>query len=77
MFFGFIVPVPPSEGKITFKKRKDAVYVNYEYDRIYLPDRKYTNAKRTTIGKLVKEKDRSRISPVLRVKKLSLKCFSE
>ena len=26
MFFSFSVSVPPSEGKITFKKRKDAVY---------------------------------------------------
>ena len=63
MFFKFVVPVPPSEGKITFKKRKDAVYVNYEYARIYLPDRQYTNAKRTTIGKLVKQKDRTKMYP--------------
>ena len=45
MFFGFTVSVPPSQGKITFKKRKDAVYVNYEYDRVYIPERKYTIAK--------------------------------
>ena len=44
MFFSFSVSVPPSEGKITFKKRKDAVYVNYEYDRVYKPDKQYTIA---------------------------------
>ena len=63
MFFSFSVSVPPSEGKITFKKRKDAVYVNYEYDRVYKPDKQYTIAKRTTIGKLVMEKDRSLMYP--------------
>lgn len=55
MFFPFTVKVPPSEGKITFKKRKDATYVNYEYDRVYIPEKKYTIAKRTTIGKLAKD----------------------
>lgn len=55
MFFSFTIKVPPSEGKITFKKRKDAIYVNYEYDRVYKPDKQYTIAKRTTIGKLAKD----------------------
>lgn len=55
MFFSFTVNVPPSQGKITFKKRKDAIYVNYEYDRVYKPDKQYTIAKRTTIGKLAKD----------------------
>lgn len=28
------------------------VYVNYEYDRVYKPDKKYNIPKRTTIGKM-------------------------
>ena len=38
--------------KITRRKKKDAVYVEYEYDRIYDPVRQYTFPKRVTIGKL-------------------------
>ena len=30
---------------------KGVVYINYEYDRIYKPDKKYNIPKRTTIGK--------------------------
>ena len=40
------------QGKITRRKKKDAVYVEYEYDRIYDPVRQYTFPKRVTIGKL-------------------------
>jgi len=52
MFFDFKVKVPEGTKKICYKKIKDTVYVNYEYDRIYIKEKKYTNVKRTTIGKL-------------------------
>ena len=40
------------QGKITRRKKKDVVYIEYEYDRIYDPVRQYTFPKRVTIGKL-------------------------
>ena len=52
MYLDFLVKIPFVQGKITRRKRKDAVYVEYEYDRIYDPVRQYTFPKRVTIGKL-------------------------
>ncbi|MBR2550753.1 MAG: transposase [Clostridiales bacterium] len=63
MYFDFTVPVPPTEGIITFKKIKNTTYVNYEYDRIYDKTKKYTNVKRTTIGKLVADNDKTVMYP--------------
>ncbi len=51
MYFNFKVKIPETQGKITRKKIKDVIYINYEYDRVYLPEKKYTIPKRTTIGK--------------------------
>lgn len=36
---------------MTRRKKGDATYIEYEYDRIYDPGRKFTIAKRSTIGK--------------------------
>ena len=52
MSLDFLVKIPFVQGKITRRKKKDAVYVEYEYDRIYDPVRQYTFPKRVTIGKL-------------------------
>ena len=52
MYLDFLVKIPFVQGKITRRKKKDAVYVEYEYDRIYDPVRQYTFPKRVTIGKL-------------------------
>ena len=52
MYLDFLVKIPFLQGKITRRKKKDAVYVEYEYDRIYDPVRQYTFPKRVTIGKL-------------------------
>lgn len=52
MFADFLVDVPQIQGKIVYQKKKEGTYVLYEYDRIYIKERKYTNVKRTTIGKL-------------------------
>ena len=51
MYYDFKVKIPEVKGKIYEKKIKDVVYINYEYDRVYKPDKKYNIPKRTTIGK--------------------------
>ena len=52
MYLDFLVKIPFVQGKITRRKKKDVVYIEYEYDRIYDPVRQYTFPKRVTIGKL-------------------------
>lgn len=52
MYLDFLVKTPFVQGKITRRKKKDVVYIEYEYDRIYDPVRQYTFPKRVTIGKL-------------------------
>lgn len=51
MYYDFKVRIPDVKGKIYEKTIKNTVYINYEYDRIYKPDKKYNIPKRTTIGK--------------------------
>lgn len=51
MFCNFLVEIPKS-SKITYNKQKDKTYVEYTYDRIYNPEKKYNTAKRRCIGKL-------------------------
>ena len=51
MYLDYLVEVPNEKGKITTKKKGDAIYVSYEIDREYLPDKQYTIPKRVTIGK--------------------------
>ena len=46
MYLDFLVKIPFVQGKITRRKKKDAVYVEYEYDRIYDPVRQYTFPKK-------------------------------
>ncbi len=62
MYFDFTVEIPESKGKITRKKIKEVIYINYEYERIYKPKERYTIPKRTTIGKCCPE-DTSRMYP--------------
>ena len=52
MYLDCLVKIPFVQGKITRRKKKDVVYIEYEYDRIYDPVRQYTFPKRVTIGKL-------------------------
>ena len=52
MYLDFFVKVPTVKGKITRRKKLNVVYIEYEYDRVYDPSRKYTFPKRVTIGKL-------------------------
>jgi transposase len=51
MYLDFKVKVPEIKGKIYEKTIKGVSYINYEYDRIYKPEKKYNIPKRTTIGK--------------------------
>jgi transposase len=55
MYLDFLVEVPDVPGKITMKKRGKTTHVDYEYDREYLPERKYTIPRRVAIGKLAEE----------------------
>ncbi|MDO4978469.1 MAG: transposase [Eubacteriales bacterium] len=51
MYYDFKVKIPIIKGKIYERKIKGVTYINYEYDRVYKPDKKYNIPKRTTIGK--------------------------
>ena len=52
MYYDYKVPIPKEKGKISRTIIKGVEYVNYEYDRVYIPDKKYNIPKRTTIGKV-------------------------
>ena len=51
MYLDTVVKIPDVQGKITCRSKKGTTYVEYEYAREYLPERKYTIPKRKTIGK--------------------------
>lgn len=55
MYLDFLVNIPISSGKITYRKKGDADYVYYEYTRIYTKGTNITNPKRVTIGKRGKD----------------------
>lgn len=52
MYYDFLVKIPEQTGKISRNKRGDTTYIEYTYDRKYLPEKKYNVPLRTTIGKL-------------------------
>lgn len=54
MYLETFVKVPEVKGKITYRTKGDTTYVEYESERFYIPERRYTEVKRKTIGKLVK-----------------------
>ena len=51
MYLDFLVKIPEAKGRITLKPKGNAVYVNYEYSRVYDRERKFNIPKRTIIGK--------------------------
>ena len=55
MYYDFMVKTPEIKGKIFDNTIKGVTYINYEYDRIYKPEKKYNIPKRTTIGKLCED----------------------
>lgn len=62
MYFDVGVPIPEAKGKLVIKKKADAAYVLYEYERVYHKDKGYTIPKRVIIGK-VSEEDPSQMFP--------------
>lgn len=58
------VRTPEAPGKITFSSRASgAVYVLYEYARVYDPKRKFNVPKRASIGRLADPSDRTWMHP--------------
>ncbi|KUK72608.1 MAG: Transposase, IS4 family [Clostridiales bacterium 38_11] len=57
MYLDFLVKIPDAPGKLVRVKKKNTIYIDYEYDRIYDRDKQYTTPKRSTIGKLSKADD--------------------
>ncbi len=53
MYLDAHVRVPEIRGKITYRTKGDTTYVEYESDRVYHPEKKYTTVTRKTIGKLI------------------------
>ena len=58
MYLDYLVDIPESKGKITFREKGNAKYVYYECDRTYDPSKQYTSVKRVTIGKVSDDDDR-------------------
>ncbi|SCP99642.1 IS1634 family transposase [Anaerobium acetethylicum] len=54
MYLDFLVKIPEAPGKLVRVKKGNTTYIDYEYDRTYDSDKKYTTPKRSTIGKLSK-----------------------
>ena len=52
MYYDFLIKIPEKTGKISRNKRGDTTYIEYTYDRKYVPEKKYNVPMRTTIGKL-------------------------
>lgn len=50
MYLNYLVKIP-TEGKIVRQTKNGVTYIDYEYDRIYDKENKYTRPKRSTIGK--------------------------
>lgn len=57
MFFDFQVDVPDARGLLVQKKRGNYYSIEYEYDRVYDPVKKYTYPKRAMIGRHEKKDD--------------------
>lgn len=51
MYLNCRVKIPDADGKISVKKISGTSYVYYEYNRVYNKKKKYTEPKRTCIGK--------------------------
>ncbi len=62
MYLKALVDIPDVRGKIVTQRKKDSIYIFYEYDRVYDPVRKYNVPKRAVIGKLSPD-DESKMYP--------------
>ena len=52
MYLDALVKVPDVKGKIVYRTKKNTTYVEYESNRTYIPEKRYTTVTRKTIGKL-------------------------
>jgi hypothetical protein len=50
MYLDFLVKIPDAQGKMTRRKKGDAIYIEYAYDQVYHPEKQYTTVSRATIG---------------------------
>ena len=55
MYLDFLVKMPDAPGKLVRVRKGNTTYIDYEYDRTYDSEKKYTAPKRSTIGKLSKD----------------------
>lgn len=62
MFLKYKVDIPVVPGKLVRKNRGEHTYIEYEYDRIYDPEKQYTYPKRASIGRVDPE-DPTRMTP--------------
>lgn len=53
MYLDALVKVPEAHGKITYRTKGQTTYIEFESNRIYIPEKKYTTVSRKTIGKLI------------------------
>lgn len=57
MYLDAYVKIPDVKGKITFRTKGGTTYVEFEYDRVYSSEKRYTDVRRKTIGKLADEEN--------------------
>lgn len=62
MYLDFLVKIPEAPGKLVRVKKGNTTYIDFEYDRTYDREKKYTSPKRSTIGKL-SEADNTMMQP--------------
>ena len=65
MYFDYLISIPDVPGKIVRKRIKEAVYIDYEYDRSYDAVRKFNIPKRTTIGRQSEDVPQPELSQIL------------
>ena len=56
MYYDFAITIPSVQGKIIYKRKGSATYVQFQYDDVYNPVVKYSVPKRVIIGKTIPEK---------------------
>ena len=52
MYLDALIRVPDVQGKITYRTKGQTTYVEFECERVYVPEKRYTNVSRKTIGKI-------------------------
>ena len=56
MYYDFAVAIPSVKGKIIYKHKGSATYVQFQYDETYKPNKKYSVPKRVSIGKAIPDR---------------------